>query len=566
MPVTLNGVTTGLLGYTLRKELLGEGLVYREVEVYDYELYATPSNLGTGISGYYEIEAHIKNHFSNVSGDINVKVLDSPSDYSMPNDHLRVGKFNVQVEVKRAADYLGNANPEISGNYFKGLDANFFNNYSTIVNNFTEEFVLETEENGGKIFNHSFSFTLQSGGKNKATEIASGLFQQDKDNAFGITSLVDIGIANTGTHVNYYTETYDLVRNTFSFNKKREVLPISGSTYTYNLNHSVDFKSDGIIDVTERANIQGRLSFEQAKAGFNSLHPSAFNRCNSIYNTYKNFVAGTTVGESLISFAMASSRTLNKPAMNIDYDVTYTNNPNIIASNSGSLEKILEVEINENRQVTINHTYNFLFLHNPVSQNLDVVYIPQLIAAQTTSPVEVSNFYNSSVFYNPSWPTMNMVRMSATTPNRRKNFNTSFTYTNNPIYFITIDSVTYRMLEYKINNNKPIDIINEYKIINRPNKSSILNYAYQTEKGSKNISLTAKLERVGNTISSPRNDLDDNINSLYLFAIQKVMEDFIGSSMLALTYYLSDVKYRVNSDNELGIDLTITYVTKKHVA
>ena len=569
MPITLNGVTTGLLGYTLRKEFLGEGLVYREVEVYDYELFATPGSLSgviTGGSSYSEIETHIKNYFANVSGDINVKVLDSQADYVMPNDHIRVGKFNVQVEVKKIAPYLTGANPEVSGVYFKGLDETFFNSYSTILNNFSEEFSLETEENGTKVFGHSFSFSLQSGSKAKAVEIASGLFSKDKDNAFGISSLVNIEIANTGTHVNYYTETYDLLRNSFSFNKKREILPASGAFYTYNLNHSVDFKSEGIIDVTERANIEGRLSFQQAQAGFDALFPFAFTRCNSIYNTYKDFVAGASVSESLISFAMASSRTLNRPSMSVDYDVTYTNNPSIIAANSGSLEKILDVEIDENRHININHTYNFLFLKNPITSNLDAIYMPQLIAAQSTSPGEVAAFYTNSSFYNSYWPNMNMVKMSATTPNRRKNFSTSFTYTNNPIYLITVDSVTYRMLEYKINNTKPVDIINEYKIINRPNKSSAMNYAFQTEKGSKTISLTAKVQRVGNVVSSPRSDLGANINSLYLFSVGKIMEDFVGSSMLALTYFLSDIKYRVNSDNEIGIDLTITYAIKKHTA
>src|SRR4051812_9472537 len=100
MPITLNGVNTGLLGYTLRKEFLGDGLVYREVEVFDYELFATPTSL-TGITNYSDIETLIKGSFSTYSGDVNVKVLESPADYTMPNDHLRVGKFNVQVEVKR---------------------------------------------------------------------------------------------------------------------------------------------------------------------------------------------------------------------------------------------------------------------------------------------------------------------------------------------------------------------------------------------------------------------------------------------------------------------------------
>lgn len=563
MPINLNGVTTGLLGYTLRKEFLGEGLVYREVEVYDYELFATPSNF-TGTTAYSEIENHIKNQFALYSGNINVKVLESQSDYTVPNDHLRVGKFNVQVEVKRIPSNITGSNPEVTGNYYKGLDLNFFSTYSHVVNNFSEEFSLETNENGDKVFSHNFSFFLQSGGKNTAVAIASGLFSNDKDTTFGISSLVDIEIGNTGTHVNYYTETYDLIRNSFSFNKRREILATSGGTYTYNLNHSLDFKQDGIIDITERGNIQGRLSFDQAKAGFDSIYINAYPRCNSVFNTYKDFSAGSSVGDALISFAVASTKTFNKPSMAVDYDVTYTNNPSIV--NSGSVEKILEVELTENRYTNINHTYNFTFLKNPIYANMDVDYISRLVAADAASPTEVSTFYTNSVFYNPAWPTMNRIRFVASTPNRKKNFSLSLGYTNNPIYFVTVDGVTYRVLELRATDNKPVDIVNEYKIINRPAKTSIINYAYQTEKGAKSISLTAKVERVGNVISAPRSDLGTNLLSLYKFAIAKLMESFIGTTVLSLTYYLSDIKYRVTSDNEIGIDLTVTYAIKKYIA
>jgi hypothetical protein len=563
MAITLNGITTGLLGYSLRSEFLGNGLFYREVEVFDYEIFATPSSL-TGINTYADIEGHIKASFALYSGDINVKVLESPAEYVFPNDHIRVGKFNVQVEVRRLPTNLTGSNPEITGNYYKGLDQNFFLNYSTILNNFSEEFTLETDENGSKVFGHNVSFLLQSGGKETATALASGLFSNDKDTTFGISSLVNAEIANTGTHVNYYTETYDLVRNSFSFNKRRTILPTSGATYTYNLNHSLDFKTDGIIDVTERGNFQGRLTFDQAKAGLDSMYPNAFGRCNGVYTTYKDFSAGTTVGDSLISFAVSSNKTFNKPTLSADYEVTYTNNPNIV--NSGSLEKILEVELTDNRYTNINHTFNFVYLRNPVYPNMDVDYIPQLTSAETTSPTEVSNFYTNSIFYNPAWPNMNRVRLVANTPNRKKNFSISFSYTNNPIYLITIDGVTYRILEYKTTDTKPVDIINEYKIINRPTKKSVINYAYQTEKGAKSISLTAKIARSGNVITSPRSDLSANIVSLYKFAVGKLMETFVGTTVLSLTYFLSDIKYGVTSDNEITVDLTVTYAIKKYIA
>jgi hypothetical protein len=172
MPFGRTGITTGLLGYTLRKEFLGEALPYREVEVYDYEFFSTQL---TGSTPYTDIESNIKSYYAGVSGDITYKILESPADYTFPNDHLRVGKILAQVEVRRTISGLSGNFPELTGNYYKGLDSSFFNSYATLFNDFKEEFSFENADNGNDIFSHSLSFTLQSGGKNKAIEIATGV-------------------------------------------------------------------------------------------------------------------------------------------------------------------------------------------------------------------------------------------------------------------------------------------------------------------------------------------------------------------------------------------------------
>jgi hypothetical protein len=80
-------------------------------------------------------------------------------------------------------------------------------------------------------------------------------------------------------------------------------------------------------------------------------------------------------------------------------------------------------------------------------------------------------------------------------PTRKKMASVTFSYTNNPIYFVVIGSVSFSTLEYRLSETHPIDLVTEYKIINRPNKLSIVNYGYQTDRGEKTISITAKLTR-----------------------------------------------------------------------
>lgn len=565
MPFTANSITTGLLGYKLKKEFLGDGIFYREVEVFDYEIFATP--IFGGSTSFTDIETNIKSAFAGYSGDIQVKNLGSPAEFQFPNDHLRVGKFNVQVEIRKPLANPSTYSPELLGAYYKGFDSNFFVTYGAYFNDFREDFEFEQSENGHDTYSHNISFSLQSGNKTTASAIAQTIFASDKDTTFGISAFIGgaTTVANTGTFRNYYAETYDLARNSYSFTKKRETLPVTASTYNYDLGHVINFKEDGVVDVTERGSIQGKIDFSQALAGYLTQTGGAYTRCNLVFSNYKNFVAGSTVSDTLPNFVLTSSRTYDKPNLNIDYELTFSSNPNISAGIS--TDKTMEIELNENRFVNITHSYNFTPLVSPISANMDLAYIQPVQDAYNNSPAEVTGYYQASSLYSSDRPNMKRIKMSSSAGNRKKALAISMSYTNNPTYFVTLDNVEYAILEYRMTDTKPSDIISEYKVINRPTKSSVLNYAYQTEKGSKTISVTAKIGRgAANIITTPWPDLSANLLSLYKYAVTKALENMSGISIIAMTYFLSDVKYKVTSDNEIGVDVTITYSLKKYKA
>lgn len=567
MPFLNNGLTTGLLGYKLRKEFLGDGLYYREVETYHYDIYSRPDSQSPATS-FTDIQNNVKNAFAGYSGDINVKLLDIQSDYFFPNDSLRVAKFSVEVEGRKAPTTLAIDSPELGGNYYKGFDSTFFSTYCTIFKDFQEDFSFEVSDNGNNIYSHNLNFTLISGGKNKATEIASFIYPHDKDTTLGISVMAGgVIIADTGNYLNYYSETYDLIKNSFSFSKKREVLPFSSSNYLYTLSHSLVFKEDGIIDVTEKGNVQGKTSFNDAVAGASILMDGSYARCNDIYNTFDALSATTTLTETLNTLIINSNRILNRPAISVDYDITYSNDPNVDQTNFWSLEKVLEVEMTENRFININHSYNFTNLSLPSHAAMDVNTITGVLSAISSSTNEIANYYSTSAFFDPSKPNMKKIKQSSTLPNRKKSYNVSISYSNNPIYFFILDGVTYSIFDFKVNETEPVDIINEYKIINRPTKMSVINYAYQTEKGTRSFSINARLQRSStNTFTSPVQDISTNLSSLYTFGIGKLMERFFGSSSLAFTYHLSDLKYSMSSENEIGLEMTITYTIKKYKA
>ena len=564
MPFIENGVTTGLLGYRLKKEVLGAGLFYREAEVYNYKIYARPT-VGS-VSAFSEIETNIKNYFADRTGDITVKFLDSPADYQFPNDHLRVGEFNVEVELKKPIENLETYNPELLTDRYKGLTQTFFSSFGTWFDNFTEDYTFETRDGGINVYGHTVSFSLLSGGQAKAKEIANHVFAQDANTTLGINVYPNgVIVANTGTHVNYFNESYDLVKHSYSFGRRRETLPVTGATFSYDFTHSLTYKGDGFIDVSERGNVQGKLGFTQAKAGYDTLSAGAYTRCNSLYNNYKAFLAGRTVTDSLVNLPIISSRTFNKLNNSVQYELAYTNDSNISTEKLTTLEKTTEIEKTEDGFINISQNFNYTKLKTPISGDSDAGYRIIIEEADAQSSSEVPDLYLTSSFYDTKRPNMNRIKLSAITPNRKKQFGATFIYTNNPTYFVLLDGVTYSILDYKVTDTKPADIFTEYKVINRPSKTSVVNYAYQTELGAKNVSVTARIARTAdNMFTSPIEDISANVESLYKYAVGKALNDFKGTDFISLSYFLSDVKYGLSSDYEITLEIVITYSMKKY--
>jgi hypothetical protein len=564
-----DGLTTGMLGYKLRKDFLGEGLFYRETEVYNWKVYARPTS--TGSTPIAEIENHIKNAFSSYSGDIKIKALDAPADYVFPNDHIRVAEFNVEIEIKKplTSSTLLSLNSELSGTKYKGLDHQFFSSFSSWLDSFSEDFSFDTKEDGINVYSHNVSFSLLSGNKSKAQEIITYIFSGDDDTNLGLNVFGNgaSAVGNTGNYLNYYNENYDLVRNSYSFSKKREVLPASGTPYHYDLSHAITYEGDGWITVNEKGKISAKITFPQALQGYSELFAGSYSRCNQFYSDFKTTVGGGSVTDSLVNLPIALSRVLNKPSNLIEYDVIYTNDANISAAQATSLEKITDIEKTEEGFINISQNYNYTQLRTPISGGSDTGYVTILQSADNQSSSEVPSLYTSGPFYDSIKPNMNRVKLSINTPNRKKQFGISASYTNNPIYFVQLDGVTYSILEFKITDNKPADILTEYKIINRPNKMSLVNYSFQTEKGSKTVSVSARLNRTSaNMFTNPRASIAAELHSLYKYAIGKAMNEFTGNTFLALTYHLLDVKYSISSDNEITLEIGISYAIKRYVA
>lgn len=554
-----SGLITGLMGFSLKKEMLGDALFYREIQTFQYEVYSLD------LSGLrpLTIQQNIYDEFKNkYSGDINVRVFNQPADYSWPNDSRRAAKFNVEIQV-RSMPNVGTWQSELSSAYYKGLSSGFFQDSGLPLIDFKEGFDFETSENGTRVFSHNLSFGLLTGTKQIATSIASGVFANDKDTTFGIATMVGeiSSVADTAQYRNYYTEMYDTLRNSYSFSRKREILPESASTSIHNLVHVFDLKDDGFIDVTEKGTVKGKLTFDQSQQGANALIATSYDRCNTFYATYVNLMNlfSTAIAAELVNTPTKITRTFNKPSLTSEYETTYTNNSQFKIDGTMIDET---VELNDIEIGIIDIKHNIAFTRN--KRTASSTFATLIGEAIVNSPSLMSGYFSS---YDASARPIKHIKKEIAWPNRKsKGARVMMEYTNHPKFFVTINGVGYFSLEYKIAHTRPTDIITEYKIINRPTKSSVVNYAYQTEKGQMTITIDASIGRDGDEFFSGfRTDIGTYLYNLYQYATTLFFREFHGVIPVAFTYHLNDIKYDYTSENgKLQLTVVFAYSMKKH--
>lgn len=557
-----SGITTGLMGYSLRKEMFGDALFYRELQTFSYVLYSLDlSGLRPSV-----IQQNIMNEYtSKYSGDINVKVFQLPADYLFPNDSIRVAQFSVEVQVKSPPQSWQS---ELGTPFYSGLDSGFLSQSGVNLIDFKESFTFETNENGNKVFSHDLSFILRSGSKQMAATIASGIYAKDRNTTFGITTMVGglLTLADDAQFQSYYSETYAPIRNAYSFSRKRELLPLSAATYVNNVTHTIDLKEDGIMDITEKGSVKGNLNFAQAQAGMETQIANAYTRCSQFYSTYASIVNETPVPDivALVQSPVRILRFLNRYAMTADYEVSYTNNPQF--KNDGtSIEETFDLNEIELGVVDLKHNFNFAFQKRASSTNFATL----INNAVVSSPTTAQNYY---ALYYPdggTWP-IHLIKREMAWPNRKvKGAKITMTYNSHPKYFYQLQDTVYNLLEYKVDHTKPVDMVTEYKVINRPNKLSVMNYAYQTERGQLSVTIDANIGRQPDEfVSSPpfRRDLAKHLTILYQFACTLFFAEFKNVIPMSFTYYMNDIKYTYSSEmGQLQLIVTFTYTIKKYI-
>jgi hypothetical protein len=589
--MAIRGLITGTLGYDLKKDFLGNSLMVREIETFNYDIYSvdfqtTDANV---------IQNQIKNEFSNVySGDINVKVFATQHSYQFPSDALRAAKYNVNVEVVKAltTGALQAYFPELSGAYYSGIDSTFWSSYGKYLLDFKEDFSFNTNNNGNREFNHNLSFGLRTGwaGDNSTTGrkayaqiLASGIFAADKNTTFGLVTMVgDVAnVADSSVFRNYYNESYDLLKNSYSFSRRREELPFSSTLAIYNINHSLAMNENGIVDVTEKGLIQGKISFTNAKTEMEQFYTGAFNRCSGFYKQFYNSsiigqdsgYAGTSFSLPLINTPSKVVRGYDTNSLTANYDVSFTNNPQF--SGDGTVtSQTIEFNIDQLNRVDATHSYDYI-----VNKNINNSgYFPTLFSKTTgNSPSAMSGYY-ADVYpvVKSIYPNLSLVKVSANAPNIKTKAAVKLSYSNNPTYFVTTNGKTFKILDVTVDKKMPNDIVSEYKIVNRTTRDNkaVLSYGYQSEKGEVQIKISASIGKNNNqfytdgvgSFSLVGGDnlykLSEYLEAIYKFSGQTFLAQF-NYPTEAFNWFISDSSYSLDSEGMISVTLNYTYTLKK---
>lgn len=210
-----------------------------------------------------------------------------------------------------------------------------------------ENFEYSENEDGDKSYNHNFSvkyreYTTDAQGINLAKAIAANFFNSTS----GLGAYLN-NYTNLSGKQRLYTETYNTVDCSASFQEIINIPKLFVGNYSYGLSYDIELDSEGFVNITETVDIQGltKPPLAGAEEGYLALKDAAYTRSNSVYTAY-NFSTST-----LYNSPISKSQTKNQFVGTISFSHTYTNNPRY--QDFAIWEKTIEISLDRENYYTV---------------------------------------------------------------------------------------------------------------------------------------------------------------------------------------------------------------------
>jgi hypothetical protein len=450
----------------------------------------------------------------------------------------------------------------------------------------TDNFSFNQAEDGSKTFNHNIGFTVRTGrgesftgAKALAGEIARSLFDIGPID-LSVSSFGAYGdFVDSGTAKHYYSETFDEFKRTFSFTKSRDIFPGNSGSYSSDLSHTINYSEQGIFTVQEKIRIEGKQEYSDAEAGFAALLTDSQARCENILTGYfplaENQYSDSNISNNASLVRTNLSKTYNIPNLLVEGTLSYTNDER----NLGAFTKDerFDVSREENGSLSIDHNIQYS-LYNQISGNMDeqVVSGSEDILGVMSFERDRSIDAARSVFHTVTGLTgissgIVRTKTAAKSQDRGKGFSLDMSYTNDPVYDTSqyIDPYNsspvtgFNRVSMTYSEDLPQDVINEYKVINRPAQTSVLSYGYQQEPAKASVSFSCNMPRRVDNFATPLYYSETETKQLLRYAHQVFFNRALTNADI-YNYYLADIKYNFNSSNDFNMTLEFAYTKKKY--
>ena len=476
--------------------------------------------------------------------------LDFPASSSMEEDQIRIGKYTASIEIYNS----GNLGDSLEGASVPSLQ---------YLENFSEDFSMDLGSDNTYTLSHSLDITYISGVKpdgsivnpiSEAKTLASTLFDQTPAQFSTIIpdSYGSISVASR----KYYTENYNLIDGSCTFEQKLKLLPSGMSTYSLSLSNSFSFDQGGIVKVSEEGNIEPRSPefLNEAKAALDTELDNSYSRCSVIYDSYKNYLGPNS--STLYSQAVTKSKNLDNSAGKSSYSVEYTDDLKVRNLTSLEARTIVLDESNDVVTVTENGTITSIN-----SKSYDFNPYP-FVPSRSAVKARCVNFYNNYAKPGNQY-TLKNLNNKFTIPKYGKQISYNYAFTSDGnIFDRTSDPVFARK---SITHSDKIGVPNQSSMIIPNISSAVLHTPGQTSVGSRSSKLEGQLRRAQytNNLDSPVTPITA-INIAKVEALQDAYMVYANNNLIRSLdrgqIYVTNASYSYGSDNtfSMGVDCAFT--------
>lgn len=567
------------LGVDQKGEFFGDSARYKTIKTFSIEGFVDSRASNSDLKGVTETVNTIKSLINSVNSEAIMEgIVINGSGYGTGritslefnaapdtrSSQIQVGSYSAQIEFYSEGDLSTNS-------VMDGVTVP----YPQFLEDFSESFSFSRNGEEDYEYSHDLEITYISGVDSNGNSIDPLTQAKNFSNNIFEQTLVSFD-GNLGSHYGdydsvgktYLTESYNTINGSTSFSKKKNLIGGEDKTnYGLKVTNSYSHGQDGVINVSERGEIVGRVPLngsllERSKSAMETEIANSFTRCNNIYTTYNetDIAYKTTYASmALNSRPVSISREINNNASTVSYDVEYTDDVTLSHSQY-TVERNLELNKKGNiYEVSENGTFTSYL---PKGENwMDAGYEAVTeIPTSSTSKARCQTFYSNS----GGTDTLKLISSSSQIPKYGKQFTYTYQFTDDPE--VMNDGGLFTKKQIKVDDKPGVMIMKPHVI---PNAGyEFIHLPDQTDAGTRNVEITATLKRdqYTNNLIAFR-DPTVAINQLKADAINEAYKVFVDHGALISSdknvIRITNASYQFTSKNEITLSVEVQYVMER---